>query len=56
MTNYRFASVNPFDLEAIEAEIDLLISIAGDNPSDYTIEQVTKLIKAANALGTKRKW
>lgn len=54
--NYRFAKVNPFDLQAIEAEIDLLIDLAGDDPSDYTIEQVTKLIKAAKALGTKRKW
>lgn len=53
---YRFASVNPFDLQAIEAEIDLLIDLAGDDPDDRTIAEVTKLIKAAKALGTKRKW
>ena len=53
---YRFASVNPLDLEAIEAEIDLLIDLAGDDPDDKTIATVTKLIKAAKALGTTRKW
>lgn len=54
--NYRFAKTNPFDLKAIEAEIDLLIEISGDNPSERTIQEVTKLIRAAKALGTTRKW
>jgi len=56
MMNYRFAKINSLDLKAVEAEIDNLIKISGDNPSDRTIQEVTRLIKLAKALGTTRKW
>ena len=54
--NDRFAKINPLDLKAIENEIDTLIKFSGDNPSDRTIQEVTRLIKLAKALGTTRKW
>lgn len=52
----RYAKINLLNLKAVEDEIDLLISIAGDNPSPRTIKEVTGLIKVAKALGTKKSW
>jgi hypothetical protein len=51
----RYAKVNLLNLQAVEQEIDLLISIS-DNPSWETINEISGLIKVAKALGTKRSW
>lgn len=51
----RYAKVNPLNLQAVEQEIDLLISIS-ENPSDRTIKEITRLIGLAKALGTRREW
>jgi hypothetical protein len=51
----RFYSVDVRNLQAVEKEIDLLISIS-DNPSQKTIREITNLIGIAKSLGTKRKW
>jgi hypothetical protein len=51
----RFASVNISNLQAVEKEIDFLISIS-DNPSQKTIREITSLIGIAKSLGTKRSW
>jgi hypothetical protein len=52
----RFSKVDLLNLKAVEREIDTLISIAGDNPSEATIKEVTRLVKVAKALGTSRTW
>ncbi len=52
----RYRKLNSLNLTEVEQEIDFLIAISGDNPSDRTVEEVTKLIRLAKALGTKRKW
>jgi hypothetical protein len=52
----RFRKLDILSLQEVEQEIDLLISLAGDEPDDRVVDEVTKLIRLANALGTKRKW
>lgn len=52
----RYPKLNLLNLKGVEEEIDLLIEIAGDNPSYRTIKEVEGLIKVAKALGTKRSW
>ena len=51
----RYRQLNTLNLQEVEQEIDLLISIS-DNPSDELIQEVTSLIRVAKALGTKRIW
>ena len=51
----RYKTLNTLNLQEVEQEIDLLISIS-DNPSDELIKEVVSLIKVAKALGTKRSW
>jgi hypothetical protein len=51
----RYAKVNLLNLQAVEEQIDLLISIS-DDPSWETIKEVEGLIKVAKSLGTKRSW
>lgn len=51
----RYAKVNLLNLQAVEEQIDLLISIS-DDPSWETIKEVEGLIKVAKALGTRRAW
>ena len=52
----RFHKLDTLNLQEVEQEIDILISIAGDEPTDETIKEVSGLIQVANSLGTKRKW
>lgn len=52
----RFRKLDILSLQEVEQEIDLLISLSGDEPDDRVVDEVTKLIRLANALGTKRKW
>jgi hypothetical protein len=52
----RYRKLDLLNLAEVEAEIDLLISIAGDDPSDSLIKEVSGLINVANSLGTSRKW
>ena len=52
----RFHKLDTLNLQEVEHEIDILISIAGENPSDETIQEVTKLVRLAKSLGTKREW
>ena len=52
----RFKVVNLLNLGEVESEIDTLISIAGNNPSDALVDEITNLIKVANSLGTSRSW
>ena len=51
----RYRQLNTLSLSEVEQEIDLMISIS-DNPSDSLIKEVTKLIKLAKALGSRREW
>lgn len=51
----RYRTLNTLNLQEVEQEIDLLMSIS-DNPSDELIEQVVSLIKVAKALGSRREW
>ena len=51
----RYRQLNTLNLQEVEQEIDLLISIS-DNPSDELIKEVTSLIQVAKALGSKRVW
>jgi hypothetical protein len=52
----RFRKLDTLSLQDVEQEIDLLISLAGDEPDDKVVDEVTKLIRLAKALGTSRKW
>ena len=52
----RYKKINILNLQEVEQEIDFLISLAGDDPSDRTIEEVSSLIGIAKALGTKKSW
>lgn len=52
----RFHKLDTLNLKEVEQEIDTLISIAGDEPTDETIQEVTKLVRLAKSLGTKREW
>lgn len=51
----RYRTLNTLNLQEVEQEIDLMMSIS-DNPSDELIEQVVSLIKLAKALGSRREW
>lgn len=53
----RFRKLDILSLSEVEREVDIMIELIGDRiPDNEEIEQVTKLIKLANSLGTKRKW
>ena len=53
----RFRKLDILNLAEVEREIDTLIEIIGDRvPDADEIDEVTKLIRLANSLGTKRKW
>lgn len=53
----RFHKLDILNLTDVEREVDIMIEIIGDRvPDDEEFEQVNKLIKLANSLGTKRKW
>ena len=52
----RFRKLDALNLQEVEHEIDTLISIAGDEPTLETIEEVSALIKVARALGSDRNW
>lgn len=51
----RYRTLNILNLQEVEQEIDLMMSIS-DNPSDELVEEVVKLIKLAKSLGSKREW
>lgn len=51
----RYRTLNILNLQEVEQEIDLMMSIS-DNPSDELVEEVTKLIRLAKSLGSKREW
>ena len=52
----RFKVIDTLNLKEVEQEIDTLISIAGDTPSDDTIKEVTLLMGVARSLGSSRSW
>jgi|SaaInl59LU_5_DNA_1037362.scaffolds.fasta_scaffold00619_3 hypothetical protein len=52
----RYKVINTLDLKEVEQEIDTLISIAGDDPSDDTIKEITLLMGVARSLGSSRGW
>lgn len=51
----RYRKLNILNLQEVEQEIDLMMSIS-DNPSDELIKEVSDLIKLAKSLGSRRKW
>ena len=52
----RFRKLDALNLQEVEHEIDILISIAGDDPTDETIKEVTLLMGVARSLGSSRSW
>ena len=52
----RFNKIDTLSLKEVEQELDTLISIAGDEPTIKTMEEVSALIKVARALGSDRNW
>jgi hypothetical protein len=53
----RFRKLDILSLSEVEREIDILIETISDRIPDFEeMEQIDKLIKLANSLGTKRKW
>lgn len=51
----RYRTLNILNLQEVEQEIDLMMSIS-DNPSDELVDEIVKLIKLAKSLGSKREW
>ncbi len=51
----RYRKLNILNLQEVEQEIDLMMSIS-DDPSDELIKEVVSLIKLAKSLGSKREW
>ena len=52
----RYKTINTLNLQEVEQEIDTLISIAGDEPTFKTMEEVSALIRVAKSLGSSRSW
>jgi hypothetical protein len=52
----RYQVISTLDLKEVEQEIDTLISIAGDEPTFKTMEEVSALIRVAKSLGSSRSW
>jgi hypothetical protein len=52
----RYKVVDTLNLKEVEQEIDTLISIAGDEPTFKTMEEVSALVRVAKSLGSVRSW
>jgi hypothetical protein len=52
----RYQKIDEMNLGQVEGQIDTLIAIGGDNPADSLVDEVVRLMKVAQALGTNRKW
>jgi hypothetical protein len=52
----RFKELDTLSLSEIEVEIETLVSIVGDTPSDSEIKYINGLMVMANALGSTRGW
>ena len=52
----RFHKLDTLNLQEVEHEIDILISIAGDEPTFKTMEEVSALVRVAKSLGSVRSW
>jgi hypothetical protein len=52
----RYKVVDTLNLKEVEQEIDALISIAGDEPTFKTMEEVSALVRVAKSLGSVRSW
>jgi uncharacterized protein YacL len=51
----RYRKLDILNLQEVEQEIDLMMSIS-DDPSDELVEEITKLIRLAKSLGSTRSW
>ena len=52
----RFHKLDTLNLKEVETELEVLMSINPDTMSDETVEYVTKLIKLAKALGSRKEY
>jgi len=52
----RFKELDNLSLSDLEVEIETLLSIVGDTPSDSEIKYINGLMVMANALGSTRGW
>lgn len=52
----RYKVIDLLNLKEVEQEIDTLISIVGDNPSDETTKEIVLLMGVARSLGSSRSW
>ena len=50
----RFAKLDTLNLQQVEQELAVLFTLNPDTMSDETAEYINKLIKLANALGTRK--
>ena len=50
----RFKKLDLLNLQEVEQELAVLMSFNPDTMSDETAEYINKLIKLANALGTRK--
>lgn len=51
----RYRKLNILNLQEVEQEIELLMSIS-ENPSDELVEEVVSLMKLAKSLGSRKEW
>ena len=52
----RFKELDTLSLSDIEVEIETMLSIVNDDPSDSEIKYISGLMVMANALGSTRGW
>jgi hypothetical protein len=52
----RFKELDTLSLSDIEVEIETMLSIVNDTPSDSEIKYISGLMVMANALGSTRGW
>jgi len=52
----RYKKLNLLSLQDVEQELDVLMSLNPDTMSDETVEYVTKLIRVAKALGSRKEY
>ena len=52
----RYKTLDLLSLQDVEQELEILMSLNPDTMSDETVEYVTKLIRVAKALGSRKEY
>lgn len=52
----RYKTLNTLDLVEVERELELMISLVGEDPDEQGERYILSLIKLAKSLGSKTNW